>query len=63
MGRGGGGWRHVVSATSAICGVKPEHSRLKPYGNPRRICLSDIHIKIIKIIKKLEIIRPNICGP
>jgi hypothetical protein len=25
--------RHVVSTTSAICGVKPEHSRLKPYGN------------------------------
>jgi hypothetical protein len=23
---------HVVSATSAICGVKAEHSRLKPYG-------------------------------
>jgi hypothetical protein len=22
-------WRHVVSTTSAICGVKPEHSRLK----------------------------------
>jgi hypothetical protein len=31
-------WRHVVSTTSVICGVKPEHSRLKPYGNPWRIC-------------------------
>jgi hypothetical protein len=24
-------WRHVVSTISAISGVKPEHSRLKPY--------------------------------
>jgi hypothetical protein len=22
-------WRHVIYTTSAICGVKPEHSRLK----------------------------------
>jgi hypothetical protein len=26
--------RHVASTASAICGVKPELSRLKPYGNP-----------------------------
>jgi hypothetical protein len=25
---------NVVSTASAICGVKPEHWRLKPYGNP-----------------------------
>jgi hypothetical protein len=26
--------RHVGSNTGPICGVKPEHSRPKPYGNP-----------------------------
>jgi hypothetical protein len=25
---------YVVSASSAISGVKPEHARLKPYENP-----------------------------
>jgi hypothetical protein len=29
---------YVVSASSAISGVKPEHARLKPYENPWRIC-------------------------
>jgi hypothetical protein len=26
--------KNVVSITSAICGVKPEHWRQRPYGNP-----------------------------
>jgi hypothetical protein len=26
--------KDILSAASALCGVKPEHSRLKPYGNP-----------------------------
>jgi hypothetical protein len=26
-------WRHVVTTTSAICGVHPEYSRPKPVGN------------------------------
>jgi hypothetical protein len=26
------------NTTSAICGVKPEHSSLKPYGNQWRMC-------------------------
>jgi hypothetical protein len=30
-------WRHVT-ATNAICGVKPEHSTLKLHGKPWRIC-------------------------
>jgi hypothetical protein len=30
--------RHVVSTTSAICGVNPEYSRLKIYGQMWRIC-------------------------
>jgi hypothetical protein len=25
-------WKHVISTTSAICGVKPEHSRLNSNG-------------------------------
>jgi hypothetical protein len=25
--------KHILPTASAICGVKPEHSRLKPYGN------------------------------
>jgi hypothetical protein len=29
-------WRHVVTTTSAICGVHPEHWRLKPVGNLSR---------------------------
>jgi citrate synthase len=34
--------RHVVSTTSAICGVKPEHSRLKIYGQT----LQNLHCKV-----------------
>jgi hypothetical protein len=29
-------WRHVVTTTSAICGVHPEHARPKPVGNLSR---------------------------
>jgi hypothetical protein len=29
-------WRHVVTISSAICGVHPEHSILKPVGNLSR---------------------------
>jgi hypothetical protein len=35
---GGNLWRYVALTTSAICGVKPERSRLKRYGNPWRTC-------------------------
>jgi hypothetical protein len=31
-------WTHFVPTASAICGVKTEHSELKRYRNPRRIC-------------------------
>jgi hypothetical protein len=29
-------WKHIVPTASAICGVKPEHSRLKSYRNLSR---------------------------
>jgi hypothetical protein len=41
-------WRHVVSTASAICWGKPEHLKLKPYGNPWRIC------HVIDLICELE---------
>jgi hypothetical protein len=41
-------WRHVVSSASFIYEVKPEHSRLKPYGNSWRSC------HVIQIFSELE---------
>jgi hypothetical protein len=26
-------WKPIVTTARAICGVKPEHSKVKPYGN------------------------------
>jgi hypothetical protein len=31
-------WKLIVPTAGAICDVISEHSRLKPYGNPWRIC-------------------------
>jgi hypothetical protein len=37
-----------MPSASAICGVKPEHLRLKPYGNQRRM------VHVIQIFSELE---------
>jgi hypothetical protein len=31
-------WKHIMPAASAICGVKPQHSRLEHNRNPWRFC-------------------------